>query len=80
MNANHRRQWDTASSDDRPDTTPAELSALQDHLNRLQGSGRRTSIRRAAQALRDFFARHLAATLLVLTFLVALVALIGVAY
>jgi hypothetical protein len=79
MNANYRPLWDTASSDHRPDTTPAELSALRDHMNRLQGSGRSAFLLRAGEALRDFFGGHLGATLAVLALLLGLVALLAVA-
>ena len=79
MNANYRPHWDTASFDHGPDTTPAELLALQEHLNRLQVSGRHAPLRRAGEALRAYIGKHPAAKLAVLALLllVGLIALLS---
>jgi hypothetical protein len=69
MNANHRPHWDTASSDHSPNTTPAELLALQEHLRRLQVPGRRAPLRRAGEARRNYIGVYLTAKLAVVALL-----------
>jgi len=55
MNANDTPFWNTASSDHTPDTSPMELSALGEHLDRCKASrGRLFALRRATEALDRF--------------------------
>jgi hypothetical protein len=75
MNANDAPSWNTASSDQRPDTSPMELSALGDHLDLCKASqGRLFALQRAADALHGFTGGHFVTTLVVIALLIALIA------
>ena len=76
MNDNSAPSWNTASSDQRPDTSPMELSALGEHLDRCKASrGRLFALQRAAEALHGYVRGRFVTTLVaVIALLVALIA------
>ena len=75
MNAIDRPHWDTEATDRSPDTSPAELSALKEHVDRLRISGdSRSALRRAAGALHGFLAEHRIMTWVLVAVLIALIA------
>jgi hypothetical protein len=67
--------WRTASLGDSPDTSPMELSALGEHLDRCRGSrGRLFTLRCFAEALIGFLASRFVTTLVVAAILLGIVA------
>ncbi|MBI2750794.1 MAG: hypothetical protein HYX43_16120 [Burkholderiales bacterium] len=69
--------WRTASFGDSPDTSPMELSALGEHLDRCRGSrGRLFTLRCLADALNSFLASRFVTTLVVVTILFGVIALL----
>jgi hypothetical protein len=76
MNADDAPSWNAASSDQRPDTSPMELSGLGEHLDRCKASrGRLFALQRAAEALHGFNTGHFVTTLVVvIALLIALIA------
>ena len=62
--------WRTASFGDAPDTSPMELAALGEHLDRCIGSrGRTFNLRCLADSLNDFLASRFVTTLVVVSIL-----------
>ncbi len=60
--------WSTASFGEPADTSPMELSALGEHLDRCQGSrGRLFGLQCAAEATHGFVVGRLVTTLVVLS-------------
>lgn len=65
--------WSTASFGDTADTSPMELSALGDHLDRCKGSrGRLFVLQSVAETLNSFVAARFVTTLVVVALLIAL--------
>ena len=72
-NANDDQRWSTASSDHTADTSPMELSALGEHLDRCKGSrGRLFALRSFADTLNGLVAARFVTTLVVVLLLMAL--------
>ncbi len=79
--ANDAHGWITASSDHTPDTSPAELSALEDHLDACKASrGRMFALARAADAMHSFVAGRFVTTLILVALLIALIAAASLAF
>ena len=65
--------WSTASFGDTADTSPMELSALGDHLDRCKGSrGRLFVLQSVAETMNSFVAARFVTTLVVVALLIAL--------
>jgi len=68
--------WSTASFGEAVDTSPLELSALGDHLDRCQGSrGRLFALRCVGEALNGFVAARFVTTLVVASMLIGAVSM-----
>ena len=71
--ANDDPRWSTSSSDHSTDTSPMELSALGEHLDRCKGSrGRLFALRSFADVLNGFVAARFVTTLVVVVLLMVL--------
>lgn len=69
--------WRTASFGDSADTSPMELSALGEHLDRCRGSrGRLFTLHCLAEALNGFLASRFVTTLVVVTILFGVIAVL----
>ena len=67
------QRWSTASSDHTADTSPMELSALGEHLDRCKGSrGRLFALRSFADTLNGLVAARFVTALVVVLLLIAL--------
>ena len=70
-------RWSTASFGDATDTSPMELSALGEHLDRCHASkGRLLDARCAAEAMHGFVASRFVTTLVVASLLIGISSLI----
>lgn len=69
-------RWHTASHGGPPDTSPAELAALGEHLNRGLG-GKAAALRRLAERLNDFLAPRFVSTLTMAVLLIAAACLLA---
>ena len=63
-------RWHTASHGGPPETSPAELAALGQHLNRGLG-GKAAALHRLAERLNDFLAPRFVGTLTMAVLLIA---------
>jgi hypothetical protein len=69
--AAHGPSWSTASFGDTVDTTPMELSALEEHLELCNGArGRLFALRCGAERLNGFVTGRFVTTLVVVTLLI----------
>jgi hypothetical protein len=70
--------WSTASFGDAADTSPMELSVLEDHLDLCKGShGRLFALHCAAEALNGFVAARFVTTLAVVALLIGVGSLVA---
>lgn len=66
-----RPAWSTASFGHAPDTLPADLDTLGEHLGRCRGQGGRWFVLRCrAEAMQVFVASHIVTTLVVVALLI----------
>ena len=76
-NANDDQRWSTASSDHTADTSPMELSALGEHLDRCKGSrGRLFALHCVAETMHGFVAARLITTVVAVALLIGIVLLV----
>lgn len=69
--------WSTGVTDQPPDTSPMELSALGEHRDRCTASrGQLFALQRAEESLLRFFEGHVWTTLLFVALLIALIAVV----
>ena len=71
------RPWATASTDEVAETSPMELSALGEHVDRCNGSrGRLFAARCAADAVVGFIAPRFVTTVVVIAFILGIASLV----